>query len=38
MQEFMVDTGQWNAFWSRWQDTIDQIPGLREELLAHVGT
>lgn len=38
MQEFMVDTGQWNAFWSRWQDAIDQIPGLREELLAHVGT
>ncbi len=37
MQEYFIDTGEWKAFWERWQDTIDKIPGLREELLERVG-
>jgi len=37
MQEFMVDTGEWNAFWERWQDTIEQLPGLKEAMLEKIG-
>lgn len=37
MQEFTVDTGAWKAFWDRWQDTIDQIPGLKEAMLEKIG-
>lgn len=37
MQEFMVDTGDWKTFWERWRNTVDQIPGLKEELLERVG-
>jgi len=37
MQEFMVDTGEWKAFWERWQDTVDQIPGMKEYLLDRIG-
>ena len=29
MQEFTVDTAGWNAFWDRWKNTIDKIPGLK---------
>lgn len=37
MQEFMIDTGEWKAFWARWRDTIDGVPGLKEEVLDRVG-
>ena len=37
MQEFTVDTGAWKAFWERWQDTVDQIPGLKEAMLEKIG-
>lgn len=37
MQEFQIDTNQWKAFWERWRDTIDQLPGMKEELLERIG-
>lgn len=37
MQEFQIDTGEWKAFWDRWRDTIDRVPGLKEEVLERVG-
>jgi len=37
MQEFQIDTGDWKAFWERWKDTIDQLPGLKETLLEKIG-
>lgn len=37
MQEFTVDTGDWKAFWDRWQDTIKQLPGLKEAMLEKIG-
>lgn len=37
MQEFTVDTGDWKAFWNRWQDTIEQFPGLKEAMLEKLG-
>lgn len=37
MQEYFIDTGEWTAFWSRWKDTIDQFPGLKEAMLEKVG-
>ncbi len=37
MQEFTVDTAGWNAFWDRWKNTIDKIPGLKEAMLEKLG-
>lgn len=37
MQEYFIDTGEWTAFWNRWRDTIDQLPGMKEQLLKQVG-
>lgn len=37
MQEFMIDTGDWKAFWNRWRDTIDRLPGLKEAMLEKLG-
>lgn len=37
MQEFTVDTGDWKAFWNRWQDTVEQLPGLKEAMLEKLG-
>lgn len=37
MQEFLVDTGDWKAFWNRWRDTIDRLPGLKEAMLEKLG-
>lgn len=37
MQGSMIDTGEWEAFWKRWGDTIDQLPGMKEQLLKQVG-
>lgn len=37
MQEFMVDTGDWKAFWNRWQNAIEQIPGMKEYMLEKIG-
>lgn len=37
MQNFTIDTGDWNAFWERWGETIEQFPKLREQLLEKVG-
>ncbi len=37
MQEFTVDTRGWTAFWDRWQETIDQFPGLKEAMLEKLG-
>lgn len=37
MQEFRVDTGEWNAFWERWRTAINQIPGLKEAMLEKTG-
>lgn len=37
MQEYSIDTHEWKEFWNRWESTIDNIPGLREELLKRVG-
>lgn len=37
MQEYGVYTGEWAAFWSRWQDTIDRLPSLKRAMLETVG-
>jgi hypothetical protein len=37
MQEFEINTSQWTAFWKRWQETIDQLPGLKEAMLEKLG-
>lgn len=37
MQEFGINTNQWKAFWDRWQDTIEQFPGLKEAMLQKLG-
>lgn len=37
MQEFTIDTGAWKAFWERWRDTVDKIPGLKEVMLEKIG-
>lgn len=37
MQEFTVDTAGWNAFWDRWKNTINKIPGLKEAMLEKLG-
>ena len=37
MQEFTIDTGGWKAFWDRWQETINQLPGLKEVMLERLG-
>lgn len=37
MQEFQIDTGEWKAFWERWQDAFEQIPGLKEAMLEKIG-
>lgn len=37
MQEFEINTNQWNTFWKRWQETIDSIPGMKEEMLERIG-
>ena len=37
MQEYFIDTGEWTAFWSRWQDTIERLPGLKEAMLEKLG-
>lgn len=37
MQEFMIDTGDWKAFWDRWRDTINRLPGLKEAMLEELG-
>lgn len=37
MQEFTVDTGDWKAFWNRWQDMIEQLPGLKKAMLEKLG-
>lgn len=37
MQDFTVDTKEWTAFWERWRDTVDQIPGLKEAMLEKIG-
>ena len=37
MQEFTVDAGDWKAFWERWRDTIDRLPGLKEAMLEKIG-
>ena len=37
MQEFSVDTSGWQEFWARWDESIKQIPGLKERILEKVG-
>lgn len=37
MQEFSIDTGEWTAFWNRWQETIDRVPGMKEAMLEKIG-
>lgn len=37
MQEIMVDTGDWKAFWDRWRDTADALPGLKGAMLERIG-
>lgn len=37
MQEFTMDTSAWTEFWSRWEDAIKQIPGLKEKILEKAG-
>ena len=37
MQEFSVDTSKWSEFWSRWEENIKQIPGLKEKILEKAG-
>lgn len=37
MQEYFIDTGEWSAFWARWRDTIEQLPGLKEATLEKIG-
>jgi len=37
MQEFTIDTGAWASFWNKWQDTINAIPGMKEEILERAG-
>lgn len=37
MQEYFIDTGEWTAFWKRWQNAVEQIPGLKEAMLEKIG-
>lgn len=37
MQEYFIDTGEWKAFWERWHDTIEKLPGLKEAMLEKIG-
>lgn len=37
MQEYWIDTGEWKAFWDRWRDTVDQLPGLKKAMLEKIG-
>jgi len=36
MQEFLIDTKEWKAFWKRWGDVIDRIPGMKESMLERI--
>ncbi len=37
MQELTMDTGGWSAFWEKWRDTVNAIPGMKEALLERTG-
>lgn len=37
MQQFSIDTSGWREFWSRWEDAIKEIPGLKERVLEEAG-
>ena len=32
-----MDTSAWTEFWKRWEDSIKQIPGLKERILEKAG-
>lgn len=37
MQQFSIDVSGWREFWSRWEDAIKEIPGLKERVLEEAG-
>lgn len=37
MQEFQFDTKGWKEFWDNWSDKIEQIPGLKEDMMKRIG-
>jgi len=37
MQDFQIDSREWESFWARWKDTLNQIPDLKKEMLEKVG-
>ena len=37
MARITVDTSCWKEFWDHWGDSIAKIPGMKEDLLAHIG-
>lgn len=37
MQEFQFDTRGWKEFWDNWSDKIEQIPGLKEDMMKRIG-
>jgi hypothetical protein len=38
MQETELNSEHWEAFLRRWENTIEQIPGMKEAMLQQVGT